>query len=190
MSDGPHKSLNMRRAWKRLAKVLDNPNSSDDGIRECLEDAHAKDWRKENVEPTLKQIVRILDDDQASMFKEITLEKLDELRTKAGGSPMAMLLIDCVSDEVSKESVSTDTVRKGLESTLMERNARHAREMEEHYRRQSTDWRARRLTNRFSEFATEENFSGYARRLRGEEVSASTHHAPSKRTGIDDGVSL
>lgn len=189
MSDGPHKSLNMRRAWKRLAKVTDNPNSSDDEIAECFQDAHKKDWKRENCEATVKRIQDIVCDEQSAMFRDVVVEKLEELRPKIGGSPMGMLLLDCIIDSFSSGNDGTAAVQGGIENTLREWSARHSREMEEHYRRESTDRRAIRLRDRYEASAANANFRELAESVvRPSKSDKGT--SPRKRTDLDDGVGL
>jgi len=189
MSDGPHKSLDMRRAWKRVAKVTDNPNSADDEIRECVHDAHKKDWKRENCDITLKRIQEVVCDEQSAMFRDVVVEKLEELRPRAGGFPMAMLVLDCVIDKVASGQEGDHAVIGGVQNALEEWSVRHSREMEEHYRRESTDWRARRLKGRYETTVERTDFGVIAESVVNRSPSASSY-TPRKRTDVDDGVGL
>lgn len=188
MSDGPHKSLGMRRAWKRLAKVADNPNSTDEEIRECLIDAHQKDWQKENCAATVKRIQAIVCEEQQPMFSNVTVERLEALRASAGGFPMAMLILDCVIESVSSGNSGDSAVTDGVRQAQQEWSVRHSREIEEHYRRESTDWRASRLRDRYEATVEHTDFNGLADSM----IDRSRPHeafVPRKRTALDDGVS-
>ena len=44
MSDGPHSTLNMRRAWKKTAERADNTAYTLDEVGEALRDALERDW--------------------------------------------------------------------------------------------------------------------------------------------------
>lgn len=189
MSDGPHKSLNMRRAWKRLAKVTDNPNSGDDEILECIRDAHQKDWNREKCETTVNRIQEIVCDQQSPMFRDFVVERLEELRPLAGGFPMSLLVLDCVIDTVSSGQDGDSAVIGGVQNALAEWSMRHSREMEEHYRRESSDWRASRLRDRYGAMVGQTNFHTLAESVI-DRTQKKGNHTPRKRTDLDDGVSL
>ena len=68
MSDGPHRSLNMRRGWKQLAKCADNIAFSTEEIRNALSSALADDWREEVPGDICQQLQTILNKGQGFLF--------------------------------------------------------------------------------------------------------------------------
>ena len=68
MSDGPHRSLEMRRSWKKLAERADNNVSTQEDVREALEMALERDWRLEVPVILYRRVESILHDTQISLF--------------------------------------------------------------------------------------------------------------------------
>jgi hypothetical protein len=56
MSDGPHRSLRMRTAWKKLAERADMPNRPPAEVEEAVCPALAADWRNEISDRLLPEL--------------------------------------------------------------------------------------------------------------------------------------
>ena len=50
MSDGPHKSLPMPRAWKKFTECVSNEAFSFEEVRDAIVAALEQDWRKQNMD--------------------------------------------------------------------------------------------------------------------------------------------
>ena len=68
MSDGPHRSLPMRPAWKKLAERADKAAFSAEEVRDALPAALAEDWRKEIPDSIVWKVREILSDSQIDFF--------------------------------------------------------------------------------------------------------------------------
>ncbi len=88
MSDGPHRSLPMRRHWKDLAVRSAKAAFSPDQVSEVL--PHA--LKKEILAAPIKEIRDIMGSD--TLFSELRIERLDDLR-QAHRSAAATHVIDC-----------------------------------------------------------------------------------------------
>ena len=102
MSDGPHRSLKMRRGWKRFAERADKAAFAPEEVCDAIPAALEQDWRKE-VPPSLpRQIREILQDNQSSLFEDQRIEKLEVLRSKTAGYPLAGAFLDCAIQAAAK----------------------------------------------------------------------------------------
>lgn len=189
MSDGPHKSLNMRPRWKKLAEVADNRNFSTEEVCERLPRALEGDWRKEVPDSLCKQVRSILSQNQNSLFGDPRLDQLESLRRETAGYPLAGVFLDC-SIEVASKGLSGDTAtREAACNALTDRATCSTRQVEEHYRRKSYDGRANHVRERFENAIVQSDFAAMAGRLTGLDKSTRAP-APQKRSDLDDGVSF
>lgn len=189
MSDGPHRSLNMRRGWKQLAERADNVAFSTEEIRNALSSALADDWREEVSRDICQQLQTILNKDQGFLFSGEKIEWLEALRGKGAGYPLCSVLIDCAMYAVFKEYSSDDTLAKVASSALSERAASGARQVEEHYYRKSTQSRAVHVRERIEDSIVQSDIAQLAKRLTGLDKTE-RRHRPVRKTDIDDGVPL
>lgn len=189
MSDGPHKSLNMRRGWKRLAEVADNRNFTSDEVRERLPKALERDWRLEVPEGLCKQVRGILNENQNSLFGDPRPDQIETLRREAAGYPLAGVFLDCAIEAANKGLAGDTALRDAAGNALIDRATRSTRQVEEHYRRESTDGRANHVRERFETAILQSNLSAMVGRLTGLDKGRRAP-APQKRTDIDDGVPL
>ena len=89
MSDGPHRSLPMRRHWRDFAERSAKAAFSPDQVSEAL--PHA--LKKEILEAPIKEIRDIMG--SGSLFPEMRIERLEALRKVHRGSAAATRVIDC-----------------------------------------------------------------------------------------------
>jgi hypothetical protein len=96
MSDGPHRSLPMRRHWKDFAERSAKAAFSPDQVSEAL--PHA--LKKEILEAPIKEIRDIMGGD--SLFPEMRIQCLDALRQAYRGSAAATHVIDCAVEATAR----------------------------------------------------------------------------------------
>jgi len=189
MSDGPHRSLNMRRGWKRLAEVADNRNFTPEEVCERLPKPLGADWRREVPESLCRSVRNVLGEDQDTLFGDPRLARLETLRRETAALPMAGVFLDCAIEAASKGLAGDAALREAACNTLVDRATRSTRQVEEHYRRKSTDGRASHVRERFEDAILRSNMSALAGRLTGIDKGGHSR-SPRKRTAIDDGVPL
>lgn len=189
MSDGPHKSLNMRRPWKRVAEVADNDAFSPEEVQDALVAAFEKDWREDVPSSVSAAICEIFEERQSVLFRDEKIAQLEALRPKAAGQVLAQELIDCAIHKIIIGTPSAELAIEASADALSIWGARHARQIEEHYFRKSTEQRAEHVRAR-----TEQAISGVPRASLARQFlklgPLSTPRGPSKQTGLDDGVQL
>ena len=84
MSDGPHRSLPMRKGWKRVAQSADNPAFGTDEIRDAILPALEEDCRGEISPEFLSGLRSVCADQEASLFKNDAGPSREGLRNAAG----------------------------------------------------------------------------------------------------------
>ena len=188
MSDGPHRSLPMCHAWKKVARCADNPAFEAEDIRNAIIPALEQDCRQEVTRGFLDNFRRVCSDQQPSLFKNDVRPALEALR-RDSGSGMERLIVDHAIHAAAKGSAGSVLAEKAVADALKDRGARNGRMVEEHYLRNSGEWRAHRVRGRIQQGISGADMDSVAKRvLNGNEKKTSSK--PSKRRGLDDGVKL
>jgi hypothetical protein len=187
MSDGPHRSLPMRRRWKRLAEYADNETFERDEIRDAVVPALEYDCRGEMSRDFLDALCRACDDQQNSLFGNNT-QPLESLRA-AAGSGIGRVVLDYAIQAAARGEAGANISEKAMTQALVDRAARGARQVEEHYYRKSTKTRAGKVRERIEQGISGADIGGLARKVLKAESGKSASE-PAKRQGLDDGVIL
>jgi|GraSoi_2013_20cm_1033751.scaffolds.fasta_scaffold09417_2 hypothetical protein len=134
MSDGPHRSLPMRRHWKDTAERAARPVHSSAEVCNAL--THA--LKRDILEAPIEKMRDILNSRKPDLFHIHQLEQLEQLRSTCRGSAAANLSIDCAIEAVQGglkgQAAVESTLRNALEETM--RSA--FRGMNDHYQREAT----------------------------------------------------
>ncbi len=187
MSDGPHRSLPMRRGWKRVAESADNQAFGTDEIRDAILPALEEDCRGEISPEFFSGLRRVCADQEASLFKNDVVPSLEALRNSAGAG-LARVVLNYALQQAARGNSAKDIPESALKDALMDRAARGARQVEEHYYRESTTPRANRVRERIEQAIGNADIDSVARRILDPESKSETQ-AP-RRQGLDDGVKL
>jgi hypothetical protein len=178
----------MRPGWRKLAERAANSNFDGEQTAEAIPDALGDDWRHERCDELVREIRAVLNDDrQGLLFDQNREEKIQALKNvSSSGYPLRRLLLECVSQALEAGEILADAIRTGTERALGERLARGSLQVEEHYRRRSSD-RTGAVRSGLQGAALKAPLNAIvARCLRTGETSI----ARAKRDGLDDGVSL
>ncbi len=187
MSDGPHRSLPMRRPWKKVAECADNGAFEVEEIREHILPALENDCRREIRREFLNELCRICADQEASLFNGDMRPTLEGLRRKANVGMENLVLDHAIL--AAATGTSRGIADKAVGQALKDRGASGIRQVEEHYLRESSARRAHNVRDRMEQAISGADFDSAARRL----VDGRTKNdgpKPSKRQGLDDGVKL
>ena len=187
MSDGPHRSLNMRRDWRRLAERADAASFEPEEVLDTLPAALEHDWRAEVPERLCHRIRGILDDPQGSFFED-QVTRLDSLKAETAGLPLSDILLDCTMMAVINGYSGDPALREAARLALHCRAASGARQVEEHYFRKSTTHRAAHVRARIENAISRSDFVAIAGRAMGSD--SGPPQVLVKKTGLDDGVRL
>ena len=187
MSDGPHRSLPMSPGWKRLARRAANKAFSPEEVCDALPAALQLDWRTEVPKKLCRLISDILKDSQCSLFDDQRVRNLEALRRETAGSNLGNSFLDYAIQAVMQERNGEDAIKIAAANAIADRSARGARQVEEHYYRESTHARASHVRERIESGVSQSDFAAIAGRLVGIDASKRPL-APAKKTGLEDGV--
>ena len=190
MTDGPHRSLSMPRGWKRLAERADRSAYAPEEVRDALPEALIQDWRAEVPDGLFRQVQVILGDGQVSMFIEHRSERLEALRGETAGYPLASVLLDYAILVAERGRHGDEALTAAAAMTLSDRAARGARQVEEHFQRESTLARATHVRERIETGVADSDMAAIAARFVGIDDGRGESVRPVKQTGLDDGVQL
>lgn len=162
MSDGPHRSLPLRRPWKILAERAARDAYSFNEVGEAV--AHA--LKSEFLEAPLREICNILDGKgQANLFTDNRIDRLEQLRDTWRGSAASNTLLDCAVDVVNSglmgKPAQIAVLKDALAGYLLSAN----RSIEEHYLRKAGSKDASFVRGRLDVAYQHCNFNGIANEM-------------------------
>ena len=189
MSDGPLRSLDMRRHWKRLAKCTSNDAFDNRERSEALTGALQGDWRLEVPERFTERLRHILDDHQGDLLGEPATKRLEALRRQTAGHPLAGTVLDCAIQALHDGYSGDEALIKAAQDAFLDRAASGRRQVEEHWLRESSTGSAECVSNRIDDAIAASDMNAIARRCLSLDDDVASR-APLRKAGIDDGVSL
>jgi len=189
MSDGPHRSLPLRAAWKRVCEIADGGAHGLEEIVERIAPALAADVRGEVTEGLLRRLRRILNPEQPGLIDD-TREQVASLRSKTA-STMEADLVDSVGDALRDGKVGLLALHAGAEAALEDRGHAAIHSVVEHYLRRAPEARAAHVGKRLSEALKQarEGVAAMANGLALGNLRAAIPEA-ADRSGLDDGPRL
>lgn len=187
MSDGPHRSLNMNRRWKRLAECADNRAFSLDEVAKAFVPALDQSCREEVPPGVWRSLSNIFGDGQQTLFSEQRVDQIRALRRQVAGQPLGCLVVDLAAQAASRGPVNGETLAGVTTQALAQRGARGNKQVEEHYYRKSSEKRTEKVRERLDTALKMAALDGLARQhLRGDPAPKGLRSA--KNTGLDAGV--
>lgn len=189
MSDGPHKSLNLRPGWKKVAETADNAACSSDEIAEWIPAALKKDWRQEVPTSLVRQIRDTFVEHQASLFSDNLPDILEALRSKAAGAPLAGLFLDHAIETATSNHLGQAGFVQAIKAALIDRTINSVRQIDEHYYRKGSIDRSNDVRTRIESAVDQRRIANLAHELSGKKGIPPTE-PPRKQVDLDQGVEL
>lgn len=188
MSDGPHRTLSMRRWWKRAAEYADNANHSLEQVGEAILAAASEGWRADVSDVFARSVARIVGDNDQGMLSIDRIGELEQLRLRCQ-SPLEALLVDSAVDAVRSNAPASEILSQVICDALQESVLRDLRSIEEHYLRESWNRRALDVRTRLEGALARARLSELACTLVSGLPGANAPK-PIKHDGVDEGVPL
>jgi hypothetical protein len=185
MSDGPHRSLPMGKAWKRVAARSDKRAFASEEVAEAIAVALEQDCRRELPAAFLDAAWRIFTDPEPPLFIVQIAPQLEALRHIAGSGLGRVVLEESILAAERGKSGRAG-LEEALTNALTDRAAKGARQIEEHYCRESTTPRACHVRGRIEEAIGGAVVVGLARRIL--QVESMPGPRLTVQQGLDDGV--
>lgn len=187
MSDGPHKSLNMKRHWRKLAQCaqIDAYNGAE--VRDAMRDALKSDFKNEIKDMALKEMRKIVDETGSSLFPDYE-QRLQAVVRQFPSEPLQQLLVECVKNQLDRVDRAADPVKAAIEDALDIRCARHNKQIEEHYYRAGTRTEGDNIKERLDTAKQGLGIDDLARELC--DNTSTPPRKSTKKSGLDEGISL
>ncbi len=189
MSDGPHRSLPMRKPWKALAMRGDQHVYADEQVAEAATNALASDFKNEVKWSLIDALKAVFTGRDNSLgLREIALQELEEARALAAGSVFGRDAVEWGVVLIKEGKFGLDAFHEVVGLAAKMRGFANARSVEEHYLRESNQRRASHVSKRIHSAISSLSEIQLGSML-ASPGSAKTQHLK-KHTQIDEGVPL
>lgn len=149
MSDGPHRSLPMKSAWKGLAMRADNANFSQEDVSDAMHRAVRGDFRNEVSAQQITALNRIFNSSQGSLpIPEMALQSLKEVEHLSRGSVFGTNLHMWAVHMAESGRMDRAALHEAVGNAALERVYGGVRHVTEHYLRKSSLGRADKVAGR------------------------------------------
>jgi hypothetical protein len=177
----------MRRGWKRVAERGDKHAFTSEEVSNEIILALEQDCRVDLRPRFLDGLCGLFREQESSLFKDRLGSQLEQLRGIAGAG-IGPLLLDYAIQCSERGETGLDGAVKAVTAALIDRAARGARQVEEHYYRKSTEQRALNVRARIEKAIgnVTSAMEGLARRML--KVDAGPSVRVPKNQGLDEGV--
>jgi hypothetical protein len=174
----------MRPGWKKAAKCAEKAAYEVEEIADSIVAASCGDWRTDVSDQLVGAVSDVLTGDLFSARDE-KVTQLEAMRTIAGYG-LGQILIDCAIQQSTDGASSRAVLEAAVGTALATWWARHGRQIEEHYCRESSARRTRDVRTRMEAAIRGISTDAVIRQILGPSQSQHSH----KKIGLDDGVRL
>lgn len=186
MSDGPHRSLSMSRAWQRVAERAANSAFTVNEITDAMIPALRQDCS--SVAGLIEDVRTIFEEQQGVLFKTDVRPHLAALMDQAGCG-VGRLWLENIVQLSPSGAAELDVLATAFTEALIERAAKGARSVEEHFYRNTSAPRAQNTRARIEQSISHSPIAGLAREILKLE-SRQPERSNLRQQGLDDGVRL
>lgn len=135
MSDGPYRSLPLKRHWKKFLERVVTPSYSPDEVTETLYHAILNDLR----DSPMAQVINILlGEGQQPLFHENHADQFESLRRNYPGSAASNILLDCATEANADGFTGERAVSVTMENTFETLFHSNRISIEEHCKRKES----------------------------------------------------
>ena len=191
MSDGPHRSLPMRPAWRQVAMRAEKRAWSAEDVGDSLCFAVSKDYKREVRAEFLTALNTIIGADrQYTMFAEHGTEQLAELRAVTANGSFEESIIDYMDIALRGGRSGEAAWQEALQTACQERVADCSRSVEEHYKRKASPKAAEQIRGRLEQGLRSQSFKSIAANLLERDGHSAVPRVVSKDRSLDAGPVL
>lgn len=188
MSDGPHRSLGLRKPWRQLAKLCDNAAYAQAEVTHAATSALVSDFNEVSG-ALLKAIKRVFDCEGNSLGSpEIAMYQLNLARSLAAGSVFGQNAVKCSQMLVSEGKLEPESFDIAIGVAAKMRGQANLRAFHEHYLEKTSEFRANKVVRRFQEAIDSLSIGSLGNIL--VEARTTRIRPTTRSTGLDEGVRL
>lgn len=186
MSDGPHRSLSMRRGWKMVAERANNLAFANEEVRDAIVGALTNDWQKEIPAGFIALILEVLWG--KTLFSQDKIQGFVYLQQMISGNTMGTKFLEFLKIDLHGGKSEQAVLRDAISLTMIDQSACCARQVEEHYLRIAGMQELRRVRQRINKAIQLIDFRSLSiELLNGGPKSA---YRVKRYEGVNDGVNL
>lgn len=190
MSDGPHRSLPMRSAWKAFAEEASSRASPLSDVLPKLVRAIELDWRAEVSHQLMSKLRIVVNSAESGLpFPDSRAMELERMKIAYPGESLALVFIECVGRALDDGHVGSAAIEEGTRRVLDLRITRGFRQVEEHYYRGASRGEAQFVRDRLAQAGAAFDTSKQAR-VMSQQLPRRSSLRIRKRSGVDEGVPL
>jgi hypothetical protein len=179
----------MGHACKRLAMRAQKNSFDPAQIVEAVCPSLEAHWALEVPKDLVKVVRELCENRQASLFDNDNQGRFERVRREnAAAGSLGRVFLDCIEQALSAGKVGDDAMRSAAYEALLDRAARDARSIDEHYIRESSSKVAVRVNARILDAIGRAPIETLARDVVAR--AANANRVPVKHDGLDEGVSL
>lgn len=189
MSDGPHRSLKLRKPWQELAKRADQVTYDAFQIAAAMTHAVANDFKMEVSWPLLEALKAVFTGRNNSLgMPELALDQLENARVLAAASVFGANLLEWSITLIHEGKFGIEALHEAVGLAAKDRCHANIRSIEEHYLRNSNEQKANYLSKRLQNAIPTLSSTQLGLDLVSPEPTRLL--PPRKLGGLDDGVLL
>lgn len=187
MSDGPHRSLKLRKAWRELAKRADQNTYDAAQVAEATAHAVASDFKLEVSGPLMETLKAVFTGSDNSLgIRELALEQIENTRALAAASVFGFNLLQWSTALIHEGKFGIEAFYEAVGLAAKDRVQANIRSIQEHYLRDSNQQRADRVAERLNSAISTFSDVQFGLNLVGPEPIRIS--PPRKMPGLDEGV--
>jgi hypothetical protein len=190
MSDGPEKTLKMRKGWQEVAKCARLDAYDVDEVSRKISEALKQDWNAEISSELVVSLREILGDGrQGLLLDDQRLDRLERLLPTVIGTSFGAVLVQCAMQVLSAGFDGPLALQEAVKRSLIDRALCGSRQVEGHFLAESGEAGSTSVRQRLDAARDACEFEHLAKRLFGEDRT-SPETPPPKRAGLDEGPRL
>ncbi len=186
MSDGPHRSLPMRRWWR---KVLERADKTAYSVPECAEAIAVAVEREclEELRPGFRGALHALHS-EPGLFTPAESPQMQTL-AEAARTPLERCVMDNLAVLTPEERSGFNWLSKVITNAMRDNTPRFLKQMEEHTQRAASPRRAQHVRERLNQAMVAAPFATVTDKVLQPSVR-SAHATLKAKSGLDEGVRL
>lgn len=191
MSDGPHKSLNMSRKWKRFAESAASDTYSYEDTESRLCEGVAEDWQVDVSPRLLRALQPLLEEAQPTLFGDHEIPDLTPLiRDDPECKVFARRVVEFAQHALQEGNIGPGALRAVVELALQDRVTSRMAQVEEHYLRSAEIGGAATIRAQNAKLLNSTALKDLAKKICDGGRISSIAPLTRKHEGVDDGVTL
>ena len=147
MSDGPYKSLPLRKSWRTVTEYAHKPAFTADECAKAMRAALHQDFKRDVPKEMMSAIkVVMLNTAQGSLLPTLALTELDNIRHANPVSGLGDAIIEHTQLALHKGKTGSEALQEGCQQAAVDYARSNILAVEEHYRREPAKFQNERKT--------------------------------------------